>query len=1070
MPDCTHAQILTMDPNKILNALEATMNPTLRKEAEEQLDQMHKIAGFSPLLIQLVMSDEVQMAVRQSGAIYLKNLCVHSWHERTDKDGTPITDVFSIHENDRGLIRSNIVKAIIHAPDIIRNQLTVVVQNIIKHDFPQVWPNVVNEVHFHLQSESPREWMGALLTLYQLVKTYEFKKPDARGPVIEAMKLLLPVMLQLFRKLMEDPSASSALLQKQLLKILYALIQYSLPMDLFNEKIMDEWINIMRVIIDTPPPPDTLQVDELERCELPWWKSKKWAVHFLARMFERYGSPGSVTKEYNAFSEFFLKRYTVSILQVLLKIFDAYRNKEYVAPRVLQQALHFLDQSVSHAHTWKVMKGAYHDLLKDIIFPLMCFTDEDKEVWEDDPQEYIRMKFDIFEDFLSPASAAQHLLHSAASKRKQVLQKTMGFCYSVLTDAATSEELIRRRDGALHIIGSLADTLLKRKMYKDQLELMLRTHVIPELQSDYGFMRARACWVVQHFSEAKFKKKENIIATAEALKHLLLNDGDLPVRVEAAMALQEFLSEQEIAEKHCVQHVRPIMQALLQLVHETENDELTSIVQKVICLYCEHVIPYAVEITQNLTATFLKVVGSCNGDADGATGDAADNNDDKAVTAIGILSTIETVLDMMEEEREITLQLESIVAPLVAHVLKTRNIDYYEEICSLMYSLTCQAISPPMWEALHLISEVFQEDGFDYFTDMMPVLHNFCTIDTPTLLSNPKYLELIFGMCKQVLAKESGEDPECHAAKLLEVIILQCRGQIDQCIPLFVEVALSRLTKEVKTSELRTMCLQVVIAALYYNPTLLLQTLESMRFPNTTETISEQFFRQWINDVDCFLGIHDRRVCVLGICTLMDLPDRPACINEISSQFIPSLIMLFQGLVRAYKVQGGETSSNSSDDSSDEEDDEEVYEQAELASDEDEIDEESAEYLEMLQTKDDEDDDDDDDDELGAEGETMLEAFPTMLEAEDAMIDEFVAFKQVHISLLERDPEWYHSLMNGLSEEQKKSLTDIYVLADQRRAAAESKKIEKTGGYRFDNTNVPSSFSFSSAPPPTLSP
>ena len=45
-----------------------------------------------------------------------------------------------------------------------------------------------------------------------------------------------------------------------------------------------------------------------------------------------------------------------------------------------------------------------------------------------------------------------------------------------------------------------------------------------------------------------------------------------------------------------------------------------------------------------------------------------------------------------------------------------------------------------------------------------------------------------------------------------------------------------------------------VIAALYYNPTLLLHTLENMRFPNTAESISEQFFRQWISDVDCFLG------------------------------------------------------------------------------------------------------------------------------------------------------------------------------------------------------------------------
>lgn len=34
----------------------------------------------------------------------------------------------------------------------------------------------------------------------------------------------------------------------------------------------------------------------------------------------------------------------------------------------------------------------------------------------------------------------------------------------------------------------------------------------------------------------------------------------------------------------------------------------------------------------------------------------------------------------------------------------------------------------------------------------------------------------------KVLTGDSGEDPECHAAKLLEVIILQCKGHIDQVI------------------------------------------------------------------------------------------------------------------------------------------------------------------------------------------------------------------------------------------------------------------------------------------------
>lgn len=108
--------------------------------------------------------------------------------------------------------------------------------------------------------------------------------------------------------------------------------------------------------------------------------------------------------------------------------------------------------------------------------------------------------------------------------------------------------------------------------------------------------------------------------------------------------------------------------------------------------------------------------------------------------------------------------------------------EFYEEILSLAHSLTCQQVSAQMWQLLPLVYEVFQQDGFDYFTgvclakewslhshrllsncvklcvkskyvfvlDMMPLLHNYVTVDTDTLLSDTKYLEIIYAMCKKV--------------------------------------------------------------------------------------------------------------------------------------------------------------------------------------------------------------------------------------------------------------------------------------------------------------------------------
>ena len=75
-----------------------------------------------------------------------------------------------------------------------------------------------------------------------------------------------------------------------------------------------------------------------------------------------------------------------------------------------------------------------------------------------------------------------------------------------------------------------------------------------------------------------------------------------------------------------------------------------------------------------------------------------------------------------------------------------------------------------------------------------------------------------------------------------------------QVVSSFVEMVLERLTREIRTSELRTMCLQVVIAALYYNPPLLISILEKIHLPNSQVSITGQFLQQWLNDANCFFG------------------------------------------------------------------------------------------------------------------------------------------------------------------------------------------------------------------------
>ncbi|KAH7953510.1 hypothetical protein HPB49_009578 [Dermacentor silvarum] len=150
-----------------------------------------------------------------------------------------------------------------------------------------------------------------------------------------------------------------------------------------------------------------------------------------------------------------------------------------------------------------------------------------------------------------------------------------------------------------------------------------------------------------------------------------------------------------------------------------------------------------------------------------------------------------------------------------------------------------------------------------------------------------------------------------------------------------------------------------------------------------------------------------------------------------------------------------------------------------LDSDEDELDDEGQEYLSRLARRakkgspfpvtsatieDDPEDDEDDEDEEDDEEETALESFTTPLDEEDCPVDEYQVFKEVMQGIQSADPMWFSVLTTGLSADQQKSLQEVYLLADQRKAAAESRRIEKSGGYVFQNQTVPTSFNFGGAP------
>ncbi|KAA3673342.1 importin-7 [Paragonimus westermani] len=235
-----------------------------------------------------------------------------------------------------------------------------------------------------------------------------------------------------------------------------------------------------------------------------------------------YGSPSVVSKKHRPFAEWYLKSFSTAVLNVLLGVCEVYRQKSFVSKPVLSQTLEYFTAALGHSFAWKTLRTHFLLLVREVIFPLLSHSEEDAELWQDDPIEYIRYE-------------------ATCVKRRGVLNNIMLFCMHILTSESTPAE----KDAVLHMYGAVAELLLKKEAYKSHLEPFLLNHVLPTLHVPEGYRRARACWLVGKLSDANFNDQNMLAQVVEEVRKAIADDPELPVRAFAALCLSELIRSQD---------------------------------------------------------------------------------------------------------------------------------------------------------------------------------------------------------------------------------------------------------------------------------------------------------------------------------------------------------------------------------------------------------------------------------------------------------------------------------------------------------------------------------------------
>jgi hypothetical protein len=709
------------------------------------------------------------------------------------------------------------------------------------------------------------------------------EKENALQPLHEVVAFVMPSLVQLYEALLPNTSSEAWVLITLITKIFYSSFSVDAAPYLYVQENTTRWMNCFNQCLLAPISEEEQPEEFDERRKYCKWGAKKWTAYVLTVYFNRVGAPVDNPTPEDIYYTHWKDNYSAQLLESVVRVLERLRSRLFIPPRLLSLCIEYLDISVRHSLTWALLKKIMDTLFAEILFPVLCFTDEDYELWKDDAAEYCRKNMDTFEEFFDPRLTVTNFLIGVVRKRgKSYITTWMNKIGQVLIAHSQnpSYETAKAKHGALGVIGALSQFLMNLEELRVQIEPMMQSFVFGDFDSPFQFLRAKACWLYAKFAEHEWHNMPLLSTSLQKITGLLMDrNNDVPVRLAAALAVQ-YLCYTEVNGENATLPVLqpllgPLLNSFLTLMSEIDSDDLVAALSALIEMFGEDIQPFALQLTARLVESAYRLFD-------------ADIEDETAqMTGVESLAAINTILESISHIPSLIVHFEPIVMPLLPKVLSEHGFDWFEEALKMVSYFTYfgDSISEATWQLFPLLINCFNTFASDQLGTLLAPLDNYISLGTERFLSNPAYMDAIFGVCNRVLTNTSFSEGDAgQACKLLEVVMQNCKGRVDNYLTAIIDLALFRLN-DATTDVLKVLSLEVVVNAFMYNPLASLAHLES-------KGVLQQFFMLWFSSLQLFSRVHDKKLVVIALSEFLRIPtpQMPALIAENAKVFVDHMV------------------------------------------------------------------------------------------------------------------------------------------------------------------------------------
>lgn len=520
--------------------LTQTLSPeqSIRKNAEDALLKLELVCPFYGMAaLYLITQDDVQPVIKVSSSIAFKNYIKHYW--RVDPNDESSDQIDRIDKNQRTLIKQNLTSIMLTSSKHIQRQLSESITLISQCDFPQEWPNLITELETRLKTDNDFTVMqGILQTAHSIFRRYRHELPSER--LWLEIKLVVDHFAQplteRFKNLYQNRENSTYALpiyQSLLLcvKIYHSLIIQDLP-DFFEDHLKD-WLDIF---IELLQPENTNFSEDISLLA----ELKSEICEIASLLVQRYSDAEEVQKH--------TEKFAGAIWTLLITI-----NQDTQFDILVSNAIQYL-VTVSQRED---MRKLYQEpkildgLCERVIIPNMELRESDIELFEDNPDEYVKKDIEG-SDVDTRRRAACDLVQTLGRFFEADLVKILsGYMNGIMTSYHENpSQNWKKKDLALYLFSSFAAKQSTRQhgvisvsQYVN-IEDFLKNNILDELANDKGFQGSEILQSDALRYVVTFRYNISLEHLVQLLPSIirLLASKDVVVRTYASITLEKLLT------------------------------------------------------------------------------------------------------------------------------------------------------------------------------------------------------------------------------------------------------------------------------------------------------------------------------------------------------------------------------------------------------------------------------------------------------------------------------------------------------------------------------------------------